>query len=139
MFPQNHTMVNHTMVNTQAASHVDLLLQLARRGVDGEATGAARERACCQLLCHAYALYVTQLTSSMRLGSLANSKLDLETIGALHFFTNYPVKNPLQTFKQGLDDAGAGLSAEARQQLAEELPRAFKHASMLMACLAHTD
>lgn len=53
----------------QAVAHVELLAQHARRSGDEEADEETRERACGQVLCHAYCLYVTQLTSGMRLGT----------------------------------------------------------------------
>lgn len=72
-------------------------------------------------------------------GSLADSKLRLREVKALNFFTNYPMNNPLKALCTGLDKAGEGLSPVARQAVLDELPRAFKHATMLMAALAHTD
>jgi hypothetical protein len=104
---------------------------------EDEGTAAALK-----LLAHAYALHVQQQCLGTRIGAAATDHLELMSTGlptaATATYMDYPqhVQEPLQQLVAATDAAGRQLGAAGRQAVLDELPRALKKATLMLAPLA---
>eukprot|EP00879_Flechtneria_rotunda_P016199 GHRR01016944.1.p1 GENE.GHRR01016944.1~~GHRR01016944.1.p1 ORF type:complete len:316 (+),score=160.08 GHRR01016944.1:641-1588(+) len=93
-----------------------------------------------KLLAHAYALHVQQQCLGARIGAAATDALGLMSpnIAAAAVYTQYPshVGEPVQQLICVTDAAGALLDATGRQVVLNELPRALRKATLILAPLA---
>jgi hypothetical protein len=121
-------------VNARAAgssSSSTLLLE------EDEGTAAALK-----LLAHAYALHIQQQCLGTRIGAAATDHLELMATGlppaATATYMEYlqHVQEPLQQLVAATDAAGCQLDAAGRQAVLDELPRALKKATLMLAPLA---
>lgn len=75
-----------------------------------------------------------------RIGSAAAEKLNLFKADAIHTWRTFPEaagRNPVMKFAQEVNAAGAGLSRQQRQLVADELRPAMISTSLLLQTLAH--
>jgi hypothetical protein len=95
-----------------------------------------------KLLAHAYSLHVQQQCLGTRIGAAATDHLDLMSSGlptaATATYMDYPqhVQEPLQQLTAVTNAAGEVLDAMGRQAVLDELPKALKKATLMLAPLA---
>jgi hypothetical protein len=120
-----------TNSSSSSSSSSSLLLE------EDEGTAAALK-----LLAHAYALHVQQQCLGTRIGAAATDHLELMTTGlpttATATYMQYPqhVEEPLQQLVAVTDAAGRLLDVAGRQAVLDELPKALKKATLMLAPLA---
>eukprot|EP00897_Mesotaenium_endlicherianum_P010123 jgi/Mesen1/9139/ME000058S08634 len=129
---------------TQNGAYAKYIAQLARHAAEGtqEAETDAEEGgqdARCQLLAHLFAVHVAHLTTGMRVGAKAVGALaPLRNARAVAFYRDYPpqAQNPLKTFVEAINAAGALLPPDAQEQVMGELSKALQKTSLLLSELA---
>ncbi|KAF8072545.1 hypothetical protein HT031_000205 [Scenedesmus sp. PABB004] len=118
-----------------------------RLAAEAEAEGAS---AALRLVAHAYALHVQQQALGTRIGAAASDALGLLERGGrgrggrggvppgCALYLSYPahVGEPVQQLVRATDGAGAALDAAGRQAVLDELPRALRKATLVLAPLA---
>ncbi len=74
-------------------------------------------------------------------GAAASEKLDLFSIGATALYQAYPedIEDPLHIVIGLVNGIGAGLSAEEKRFVMDEVPGAFYSCSQLLSAMARTD
>lgn len=121
---------------TQTTAYVKYLKQLVRIACSEK----DRKQACLQLIAHIFAIYVTHLTTGMRVGAKAlDSIVVLKKAKAVSFYRDYPqhVTDPLKIFIAAVNKiTDYVLLLEDQEKVMDELPRAIQKTSLLLSILA---
>ncbi|KAI5082232.1 hypothetical protein GOP47_0001975 [Adiantum capillus-veneris] len=121
---------------TQTTAYVKYLRQLA--GVSGS-TKPGKE-GYLQLLSHIFVVYVTHLTTGIRIGAKALDCVSLlKHSKAVRFYRFYPqnIRDPLKVLIQAINRVAYLIPADEDQEMVmEELPKAIQKTSLLLAILA---
>ncbi|BBN15502.1 hypothetical protein MPTK1_6g20090 [Marchantia polymorpha subsp. ruderalis] len=122
---------------TQAVGYAKYIRQLGASSL--EKSDKAKD-ACLKFLAHVFSVYVSHLTTGMRIGAKAMDNIAiLRQANAVSFYRDYPLegKDPLKLFIQTINSAGLCiLSEEDHEQVMEELPKAMQRTSLLLSVLA---
>ncbi|CAM6090515.1 unnamed protein product [Calypogeia fissa] len=123
--------------NTQAVGYAKYIRQLGKASLED---GERAKEACLKLLAHLFAVYVSHLTTGMRIGAKAlDNVVSLRQIKAVRFYRDYPqeVKDPLKLFMTTINSAGSYITLDDdHEQVMEELAKAFQRTSLLLSTLA---
>lgn len=124
---------------TQTIAYAKYLKQLASLG-DGI---AQRKEGCLHLLAHIFAVYVTHLTTGMRIGAKALDCVSvLKQAKGVSFYRDYPqhVTDPLKVFIAAVNKVADFVpTSEGQELVMEELPKAIQKTSLLLVLLAVTE
>lgn len=133
MSAANDKVVELPEPTTQTTAYVKYLKQLVRVACD-------EKQSCLRILAHIFAVYVTHLTTGMRIGAKALDCIPvLKQAKGVSFYRDYPqhVTDPLKVFIAAINNITDFVSIQEDQELVmEELPRAIQKTSLLLVVLA---